>query len=73
MAGKLNNGAYPNCSCSKLAKAMCEGRRSKIDGISANPHTAGSEDYTAWQYGYDNYNLAGTLQNPDCCADLPKV
>jgi hypothetical protein len=74
MSGKLDNLTYTtNAFDPRLAKAMCEGRSAKKTGVGSNPHPVGSEEYTAWNTGYNNYNTGGTFQARDCCADLPRV
>ena len=77
MSGKLKDGTTIDSipPYERHSKAYCEGRKAKIDGelISANPHPSGSEANTAWAAGFNQYNVAGAVQDRDCCADLPKV
>ncbi len=54
----------------RLAKAFAEGRYAQINGGS-NPHTSGSEAYTAWQAGYDTASPEGTIDNVAEC--IPKT
>lgn len=57
----------------RLVRAFEEGRQAKIAGSGSNPHLSGSEAYTAWQAGYDNYASAGTKRRRDVSAYLPKT
>lgn len=75
MAGKLcygqSNAEVPHNPI--LSTAYCEGRAAAVAGelVTANPHTAGTPEYIAWDNGWDSYN--GGVGSPlarDCCADL---
>lgn len=76
MAGKLNVGAVTgNQLCRKESRAYTEGRAAKIAGalIGTNPHQANSPASVAWLAGFNQYVVAGTPQNRDMSADIPKV
>lgn len=79
MAGKVSNrpaGTLTgNCLFRKEHLAFTEGRKAKIDGLSAiaNPHQANSPASVAWLNGHSAYVVAGTATNRDMSADIPKV
>lgn len=56
----------------RLVKAFDEGRQAKLSGTGSNPHPSGSEAYTAWAAGYNNYNTGGTTRLRDVSSIFPK-
>ena len=76
MSGKLCWGTTNATVVPKdadLARAYCEGRKAAVDSelVTANPHTAGTPEYIAWDDGWDSYNAGvGSALPRDCCADL---
>jgi hypothetical protein len=76
MAGKLNSGVVTGGQLArKEAKAYTEGRQAKIAGLTAgnNPHPATSPAGVAWLAGLNQYVVAGTIQNRDHAAEVPRT